>query len=194
MGIFNRLRKLGGKGKEEPTPAPAPEATPAPAPQAPAGGEARPKKRGLLGRLSDRVRGKKPPAAPPEEPPAAPPAAPPAPPQGPPSPPAPPPAEGPGEGPEGEGEAEEAAPEKDYSDAPSSISVKIAGTWQMSKKQWIGVVKGSLSGGAVVDFLKALDQDREKDAVIMICEAFDEGSGFADAVDLDRSDWTRPQF
>ncbi|MFD4263799.1 hypothetical protein ACFWR9_40910 [Streptomyces sp. NPDC058534] len=64
----------------------------------------------------------------------------------------------------------------------------------MSKKKWVGIVKGSLSGEAVVDFLRHLDNDEEQDAVMMICEEFDQGSGFASAVDLDRSTWSTPSF
>lgn len=123
---------------------------------------------------------KAPPAEAPPQPPTAPPAAPPAPEEG--------PAEGPAEAPAEEGGAEE-APEKDYSDAPSSVDVRIGGTWQMSQKKWVGVVRGTLSGSGVVEFLRALDENREEEAVMMACEAFDQGSGFASAVDLSRSSW-----
>ncbi|MGW1365238.1 hypothetical protein ACWCQP_48830 [Streptomyces chartreusis] len=184
MGLFDRFRRKGGKGKEEPAP-PTPAPTPAPPPtaQAPAEGP-KEKKRGLFGRIADKVRRKPKEEAPPEAP-----AAPPAPPEGPPPPPAPPtPAEGP-EGPE-----EEGPPEKDYSDAPSSMSVSIPGTWKMSKKKWPGVVKGDLSGDEVIQFLRYLDEGEEQKAVEMICDKFDKGSGFASAVDLDGSDWTTPSF
>lgn len=189
MGIFDRFRKRGGKAKGEPTPPSAP--TPAPTPQAPAGQVPQePKKRGLLGRMADKVRRKKPPEAPPEAPPAAPPA-PPSPPEGPPAPPTP--AEGPE--PEGEGVGEGEEPEeKDYSDAPSSMTVAIPGTWQFSKKKWVGIVRGTLSGARVVQFLQHLDNDEEEDAVMMICEEFDQGSGFASAVDLPHSTWSTPSF
>ncbi|MDX2695939.1 hypothetical protein [Streptomyces ipomoeae] len=186
MGIFDRFRRGKGKGKgEEPPPAPAP--TPAPAPP-PAGEAPKEKKRGLFGRLKDKVTRKKPPAAPAEE---APPAAPPAPPEGPPpGPPGGPMPEGPEE-PEGPPEEEE----KDYSDAPSSAAINIPGQWAFSKKTWPGVVKGTLSGQAeVIAYLKAIDEGREKDAVEMIVEKFDQGSGFASGVDLDRSTWTLPQM
>ncbi|MGW1675671.1 hypothetical protein [Streptomyces sp. NPDC002324] len=197
MGIFDRFRRGKGKGKgEEPTPAPAPTPTPAPAPQAPAGEAPKEKKRGLFGRIADRVRGggkKKPPAAPPAE---APPAAPPAPPEGPPpGPPGGPMPEGPEEPEEG-GEGEEEAPEeKDYSGAPSSVEIKIPGQWAFSKKVWPGVVKGTLTSQAqVIEYLRAIDEGREQEAVEMIVEIFDDGSGFAAGVELDKSTWTLPQI
>ncbi|WP_329449419.1 hypothetical protein OG906_43480 (plasmid) [Streptomyces sp. NBC_01426] len=79
--------------------------------------------------------------------------------------------------------------EKDYSNAPSSITVQIPGTWKMSRKKWVGVVKGTLTGNDVVEFLKHLDKGEEEAAVMMVCQAFDQGSGFADAVDLGESEW-----
>lgn len=202
MGFFDLFKRGKGKGEEPtpppPPPAPAPTPAPAPAPQAPAGEAPKEKKRGLLGRTWDRVRGgkKKPPAAPAE---AAPPAAPPAPPKGPPPPPAPPtPAEGPEgptgpggpKGPEGEGGEEGEEEEKDYSGSPASMEVKIPGKWAFSKKTWTGVVKGTLgSQAAVIEYLKAIDEGREQDAVQMIVDIFDDGSGFASGVELDKSTW-----
>ncbi|WP_435611250.1 hypothetical protein [Streptomyces sp. C10-9-1] len=189
MGIFKRF--FGRGGGEEPQEPQQPEQTPAPAPEAgPAAGDGGGggKKRGFLGRIFGGRKKK----APKGEAPPAPPEAPPAPPTGPPPPPAPPtPAEGPEEGPEG-GEEGEEAPEKDYSDAPSSASIRIAGTWMMSRRKWVGVVKGTLTGSAVVEFLKALDEGRDQDAVMMVCEEFDDGSGFASAVNLDESTWETP--
>ncbi|CAM5251123.1 hypothetical protein SXANM310S_00014 [Streptomyces xanthochromogenes] len=190
MGLFDRFRRKGrDKEEQRPTPAPAP---PTPAPKAPADTQGE-KKRGLFGRVADRLRGKKeaPPAAPsaPEE--AAPPPMPPAPPTGEPVP------QGeqlslPQEEAEGGGEeeAEGEGEEEDYSNAPGSLDVSIPGDWKVSRKRWRGTVKGLLTGQAnVIQFLKALDQGRESDAVMMICRLFDQGSGFAEIVDLDDSTW-----
>lgn len=190
MGMFGRLFGRGkdqpegeGRQPEEAGQAPAPQP---PAPAAPAPAE--PKRRGLLGRAADRLRGRGKKEQPPAE--VAPPAAPPA----PPGPPSAPPTGGGEEGGEEGGEGgEEAEEEKDYSNAPKSLDVTIDGTWVTSKRAWRGPVVGTVKGSQVVDFLKALDEGREEEAVQMICDDFGDGS-FGAAVDLSASDWGTPRF
>jgi hypothetical protein len=45
-----------------------------------------------------------------------------------------------------------------------------------------------------VTFLRHLDNNEDKEAMMMICEEFDQGSGFAGVVDLDNSTWNPPVF
>ncbi|MDK1477008.1 hypothetical protein QNO07_27050 [Streptomyces sp. 549] len=188
MGLFGRLFGRGKKEQPEGQPeeagqAPAPQ--PAPEPAAPAAQPER--KRGFLGKVKDRLRGKaKKEEAPPgeEAPPAAPPA-PPGPPSGPPT----------GGGEEGEepGEEEEEDP---YADAPSSLHVAIPGTWKTSKRKWLGVVEGTLRGPDVVKFLKAMDKGTKAevaDAIQLVCDDFGDGS-FGAAVELDGSSWSTPSY
>ncbi|MGW6708093.1 hypothetical protein ACWGDE_24815 [Streptomyces sp. NPDC054956] len=64
----------------------------------------------------------------------------------------------------------------------------------MSSSRWTGVVKGTLQGEDVITFLKHLDQGREAAAVEMIAKLYDQGSGFADAVDIGNSDYITPSL
>ncbi|MEU2578754.1 hypothetical protein ACIP3B_36220 [Streptomyces anulatus] len=205
MGMFGRLFGRGkdqepeGQGQEAgPSPAEQPPAPAPTAPEAPAPAAEKPKKRGLLGRVKAKLRGKG--KAKKEEPPAeeAPPAAPPA----PPAPPSPPSTGGgtgggEGEGQEGEGEAEGEEEEPDpYADAPSSLHVRIPGTWVTSKRKWLGVVEGTLHGAQVVKFLKAMDHGSKKDrdeAVQMVCDDFGDGS-FGGGVEVEKSSYSDPMY
>ncbi|MGR3939431.1 hypothetical protein [Streptomyces sp. BRA346] len=168
MGLFDRLfgRKRGEQPPEE---VPPPEVPAAEAP-APEPAEAAEEKRGFFSRLFGRKKKEAPPAEEAEAPP--PQEAPPA-----------PPAEGP---PAGEGPPEEPPP-KDYSGAPGSLRVRIPGVWKVSRRVWVGVVDGTLTGGQVVEFLKAIDEGRETDAVQMVCDAY--GDDFGALVDLEESTW-----
>ncbi|HWU07519.1 MAG TPA: hypothetical protein VN520_14250 [Streptomyces sp.] len=204
MGMFGRLFGRGkdkepkGQGQEagpspaEQLPAPAPAAPEAPAPAA-----EKPTKRGLFGRVKAKLRSKdkaKKEEAPAEE---APPAAPSAPPS--------PPSAGGGtgggesEGQEGEAEGQEGQEEEEpdpYADAPSSLYVRIPGTWKTSKRKWLGVVEGNLHGDQVVKFLKAMDQGSKKDrdeAVQMVCDDFGDGS-FGSGVEVERSSYSNPMY
>ncbi|MEW1804241.1 hypothetical protein AB0428_30970 [Streptomyces virginiae] len=189
MGIFGRI--FGRKGGEEPEEPREEAAAPAPQPEGEAPRQEAPepeRKPGLLSRVK-RVfsRKEKKPRPPAEEAPAPEEAAP------------PPPTH---TVPTGTQEAlpgtEDLAPEeeaeKDYSDAPGSANIQIPGTWQMSRKRWVGVVKGTLTGADVVTFLKYLDAGNEEAAVMMVCEEFDQGSGFASAVDIGESDYIIPSI
>ncbi|MGP3636467.1 hypothetical protein ACTU45_24450 [Streptomyces sp. 24-1644] len=208
MGMFGRLF---GRGKEEPEGQQPEEAGQAPAEQPPAPAPAAPeaaapaaelkRKRGFLGKVKDRLRGKgkaKKEAAPPTE--EAPPAAPPAPPS-PPGPPTAPPTGGGEEGGEPGGEGgeeggEEGEEEDPYADAPSSLHVSIPGTWKTSKRKWLGVVEGTLHGADVVKFLKAMDKGTKaevEEVIQLVCDDFGDGS-FGAAVELDGSSWSTPSY
>ncbi|MDF4254713.1 hypothetical protein [Streptomyces sp. WMMB303] len=142
---FGRKR---GKEAEE-APARPPEApAPAPAGEAPAAEE----KKGLLGRLRQKVRPRKEAPAPKEAP-------------AEPSP-APEPSEGPAgtasqgplpgmEGPEPSGSEEAEAP-RQY---PGSLYVEAEGDWVISQTMWSGTMSGSLHGADVKTFLDAMEQD-----------------------------------
>ncbi|MFI7089727.1 hypothetical protein ACIBUR_39860 [Streptomyces anulatus] len=202
MGMFGRLfgrskdKEPEGQGQEAgPSPAEQPPAPAPAAPEAPAPAAEKPKKRGLFGRVKAKLRGKaKKEEAPAEE---APPAAPPA----PPAPPSPPSTGGgtgggEGEGQEGEGEAEGEEEPDPYADAPSSLYVRIPGTWVTSKRKWLGVVEGTLHGGQVVKFLKAMDHGSKKDrdeAVQMVCDDFGDGS-FGSGVEVEKSSYSDPMY
>lgn len=173
------LGKKGEGKKETPAPTPAPTPTPTPAPKAEAPAPEPAKKKGLFGRIKDKV-SRKPKEAPPEAPPAAPPAPP-----GPPAPPAPPvggPAEGGGE----EGE-EEALPETLY---PSSVSVTVDGTWAISDSVWHGLISGTLSGADAKAFLIHLEKNNDASAVALVARAYDsQDMGFARYLSLKDSTW-----
>lgn len=162
---------LGKKGQEQgPAPEQAPAPTPAPAPQAPepAAGTGE-KKRGLLGRLADRVTGKgkkeKAPAAPPEAPPAAPPAAPSPPPAAPPSAPA-----GGGEVGEGGG-AGPVAPDKERS-FPSSIDAEADGDWVISQNEWYGQMEATLTGNKAKAFILAYEANDWTECAQLIADGW----------------------
>jgi hypothetical protein len=194
MGFLDRFRRKG-KGDDQ-----APEPTPG-TPPAPAQAPAEPKPRGRFGRLFRRKPKEQAPApTPAPTPPPAPPV--PVPGGGGEAPPEEPEAPAGGEGSEGgeggeggEGEGEGEGEERDYSDAPSSLFVTIHGRWATSGGVWTGTVSGTLHGQTVIRFLKAMDDgDRQEEAVMMVIYEYDQGSGFADAVDLSRSSWDPPEY
>ncbi len=196
--MAGRWRRLFGLGRGEERPEPQPEEPregapePAPGPPEPGAGEERPARRGggffrrLLGR------GKREEAAPEEAPPPVeiPPEAAPAEPERPAEEAAPEaeeeaaPEEEAEEAPE---EAEAPEPEKEY---PSSLSVAIAGTWQISSTVWPGVIRGTLSGGDVRDFIDAIDAGDDETAIMLAAGAYDrDGQGFAAGLNIGASSW-----
>ena len=143
---------FGRKKAEAPRPEPTPRPGPAPEP-----GEAPPKRRGLFGRMADKVRRK-----PKEAPPAAPPAAPPTPPAPPTTPPAP--AE---EAPPEEAGAPPTAPPKERV-YPSFLHVEASGLWIISDTEWEGTMSGTLHGSDVKVFIDAMEAEGGPDYEIAI--------------------------
>ncbi len=143
------------RGREQPPQA----APPAQAPTRPA--EAGPAPRpGRLRRLFGRKpKQAQPPAAPPEAPTPAPARAGQAPPAG-----------------GGEGR-----PRRDY---PNSLPVSGTGTWKISSTRWVGTASGILTGAAVRVFIDAMEAGDTETPTFLIATAYDDGSGFADMLDL----------
>jgi hypothetical protein len=144
------------RGKQQPPEQPAAPAAARPA-EVPA-----PKPRGLL----KRVFGRKPKQAP--TPPPTPPAQPAA--------PAPAPA-----APGGAPPAGDQAPRRDY---PSALPVSGTGTWKISSSLWRGTASGTLTGAAVRVFIDAMEAGDTETPTYLIATAYDDGSGFADMLDL----------
>lgn len=158
MGMFDKLRGLIGRGREEAPQEAEPQQppAPAPAPAAPAEG----KKPGRLRRLFSRKAKPKPEEQPPAPAPAPTPA---------PSPAvggeAPPPA------PPGGGAGGEAGGEDEYADAPDSLDVNADGEWVTSGSTWDGSLDVRLSGGDVKAFLRAMDHGDTATAAQLVADA-----------------------
>lgn len=102
----------------------------------------------------------------------------------PPTPPTAPSAEAPTPAPPGEAGPPPERGEKPAREYPSSLSVSGEGTWKISKTLWHGTASGVLTGAAVKVFLDAMEAGDVATATLLIAQAYDDGSGFSDMLDL----------
>lgn len=76
------------------------------------------------------------------------------------------------------------APEQPPRVYPGGLDVSASGTWKISSSIWHGTASGTLTGAAVKVFLDAIESGDNETPTFLIAQAYDNGSGFAQNLDL----------